>query len=129
MKCVASIEKAYFRATSQLAVGSGSTQVSDLLLELVGPQLCLVEVRRPDGCFTFAVDAGWAEMALVLNNVDTSHDLSSLQLPRSALRAVLAGWPSDWDEISDPRLEVHLSEDLVPHVSLSEDERVLDLTD
>lgn len=110
-------------------MGPGSTQISDLLLELVGPRLCLVEVRRADGCFTFAVDADWAEMVMDLGSVGDTDELCSLQLPRSALRAVLAGWPSHWDEIGEPRLEVHLSEDLVPHVSLSDNQLILDLTD
>ncbi|MFW2383719.1 MAG: hypothetical protein ACN4GZ_18355 [Acidimicrobiales bacterium] len=130
MKRAATIEKAYFRATSQLALGSGSTQISELLNEIVGPRLCLVEVRRADGCFTFAVDADWAEMGIGLSQFDPSDDeLSSLPLPRAALRAVVAGWPTDWDRIGDPRMEVHLSEDLVPHVSLLEDQPVFDLSD
>lgn len=130
MKRVASIERAYFRATSHLASGSGSTQISELLLEIVGPRLCLLEVCRPEGHFTFAVDAEWAEMATHLGEMDEGDDdLASLQLPRSALRAVIAGWPTEWDDIDQPRLKVHVSEDLVPHVSLLEEDLVFDLTD
>ena len=130
MKRVANIERAYFRATSHLASGYGSTQISELLLEMVGPRLCLLEVRRPDGRFTLAVDADWAEMVTGLGEIDEREDdLASLQLPRSALRAVIAGWPTDWDDLGQPRLEVHVSEDLLPHISLLEDDLVFDLTD
>ncbi len=116
----AMIERAYFCTTAQLGLGAGSTQLSELLLELIGTQLCLVEVRRPDGRYTFAVDADWAEMAIGLGQQGVAdEELAGLQLPRSALRAVIAGWPADWDGDGEPRLGVHLSEDLVPHVSLS----------
>ena len=91
--------------------------------------MCLVEIKRAEGCFTFAVDAEWAEMGMDLMATSCSGMDCSAQLPRSALRAVIAGWPAQWDMIEKPRLEVHLSEDLVPHISLSADQPLADLSD
>ncbi|MBT8240691.1 MAG: hypothetical protein KJN63_05645 [Acidimicrobiia bacterium] len=124
MNRAAHVQRAYFQTTSRLARGIGSTQISELLLEVAGPRLCLVELERADGCFTFAVDTDWAEMGLDLRATPCREVDCSLPLPRSALRAVIAGWPAHWDTIERPRVNVHLSEDLVPHVSLSTDDRV-----
>jgi hypothetical protein len=131
VKGAARITNAYFCAPSELAFGSGSTQLSELLSKLIGTRLCLVEVDRTDGHFTFAVDADWAEMGLLSagDGAPSEDELPSFQLPRSALRAVVAGWPADWDDVLEPRIEVHVSKDLVPHLSLADDQLVIDLSD
>lgn len=121
------ISKAYFVCTDELARGPGSTLVQNLLQEVAGPQLCLVEVMREEGPFTLAVDSGWAELGMQVTggtaccdfaNPDLA-DLVGMELPRPALRAVIDGWPDQWDDEPDPHIDVHLTEDNIPHVSLN----------
>ena len=117
----AAICHAFFTNPGKLAKGPGSALVSGLLQEIAGNYLCILEIERPDGRFSLVLDTAWAALGLQVSALDGCDELNdSVPLPRSALRAVVAGWALDWDEQINPTLGVHLSDDDIPHVSLSE---------
>ena len=116
----AAICKAYFTNPTKLTRGRGSALVSTLLEELVGDHLCILEITRPDGRFSLVLDADWADLGLQISALESDKLDEKVALPRSALNAVVAGWPLEWDEQANPKLGVHVSEDNIPHVSLSE---------
>lgn len=117
----AAIHDAYFTSALDLSKGPGSALISTLLGEVAGEWLCIVEIERADGQFSLILDAKWAVLSLQSSGLLADDDDSSDgALPRLALLAVIAGWPKDWDKTAKPKMGVHLSDDMIPHVSLSE---------
>ena len=119
----AAICKAYFIDPLDLSNGRGSALISQLITELAGPRVCVLEIERDDGRFCLILDAGWADLGVQVASISSSAGLGSAaddQLPRAALHAVIAGWPSDWDHPVDPGIDLYVSEDLIPHVSLAD---------
>lgn len=119
----AAICKAYFVDPLELSGGRGSALVSQLISEIAGPRVCVLEIERADGRFCLVLDAGWADLGVYVRSISDRSVMASLAhrpLPRAALHAVIAGWPADWDHPVDPELDLHLSDDLIPHVSLAD---------
>lgn len=117
----ATIDRAYFLRTDKLTGGPGVSLIGRFLASSVGERSCLVLITRPDGKFTLVLDPEWTELAMTQStgSVDIGEQLD-IDLPRSALRAVVEGWPDEWERFRDPALELHLSDDEVPHLWLTE---------
>lgn len=118
----AAICRAYFTDPLLLANGRGSALVSELLCELAGERICTLEIERSDGRFSLAIDADWADLGLQVSGLLLAQPgtMEDHPLPRTVLHAVIAGWPQDWDAPTNPRISLHLSDDMIPHVSIAE---------
>lgn len=117
----ATIDRAYFLRTDKLTGGPGVSLIGRFLASSVGERSCLVLITRPDGKFTLVIDPEWTELALAQSaGSGDIADQPDIDLPRSALRAVIEGWPDEWERFRDPALELHLSDDDLPHLWLME---------
>lgn len=115
------IERAYFQHADELTDGPGAVLIGQFLSSWVGERSCLVQITRDEGRFTLVLDPDWAELGLGLRALTGASSAElDMDLPRSTLRAVIRGWPEYWGQLKDPHLEVHLSDDDVPHVALTE---------
>lgn len=119
----ATIERAYFQRAAELAGGPGAILIGQFLASWVGERCCLVQITRTEGRFTLVLDPEWAELGLDLRGISKGSADLDMDLPRSSLRAVIHGWPEGWAELEDPDLELHLSDDEVPHVTLTDGTR------
>ena len=100
-------------------VGAGSVRYNDVsaaLTELVGDEFVMAQIERPEGRFTLIIDADWISFMQQL--VGSSQDLVDAgDLPRSMVRAVVAGWPCEWSETGF-EVEINDAADGVPHLRL-----------
>lgn len=116
----AHIRSATLHTGGPLPGGPGAAKISSALSELVGDRFVVAQIRRDDGRYTLIIDANW--IALAKSLVDSGQDLIEVgDLPRSMLLAVVAGWPEDW-QCSQGPVDVHLSDDGIPHLRTSETE-------
>lgn len=117
------IERVFFKSTDQLAVGPGSALIQDFLSTAVGRRVCLVLIDRPDGQFTLVIDNEWVGLGFRIRNLEPGATLADdFEIPRHAMKAVIAGWPDDWDADQTPALVTHYSADSIPHLSVNDSE-------
>lgn len=96
---------------------AGSRAIVDYLERNVGDDCAVAEIERPEGRFSLVLDGNWLQLAHAAHE-QTPALLDDLALPRNAVRAVVAGWQSDWEACSGD-LTVDLSPDHVPHLRLA----------
>ena len=114
------IDRVYFQHTAQLAAGPGSALIQEFLLATLGIRICLALIHRPDGKFTLVLDNEWVGLGVRIRDLDPSETLANdFEIPRQAMKAVIAGWPGDWDADASPTLSTHYSTDRIPHLSVN----------
>lgn len=111
------IESARFHDADAAPCGGGARAIEDYLQSHIGNDYTVVEVSRPEGCFSLIVDANWFRLAQQASRSQTDV-LGDLELPRSSLLAVVVGWSSDWVTASAD-LSVEYSTDHIPHLRLT----------
>lgn len=105
------------RDGSPLPCGEHGCAVSTALTELVGDHYAMAEIERPEGRFTLIIDAEWLTFVQQLTAGQPQDLVDVGELPRSMLRAVVAGWSDEWRSC-DSELEICEAADGIPHLRL-----------
>ncbi len=83
--------------------------------------MCLALIDRPDGKFTLVLDNEWVGLGSSIRDLESGESLTDdFEIPRLAMKAVIAGWPGDWDADASPSLSTHYSADNIPHLSVND---------
>ena len=78
-------------------------------------------IDRPDGKFTLVLDNEWIGLGVRIRDLDPGATLADdFEIPRHAVKAVIAGWPGDWDADASPTLSTHYTADNIPHLSVND---------
>ena len=109
------IASARLHRADSAAHGVGGRAIADFLQSHAGDEYAVVEVERKEGRFSLIVDPDWIEFA---RSADESI-IDDMDLPRSTLLAVVAGWAIDWSKATSEELTVVLSDDKIPHLRLA----------
>lgn len=108
------VASARIHGANSAIYGAGGQAVADYLISVAGENYAVVEIERCEGRFSLILDAEWVRLAQSTSNLDLVRDLA---LPRNVVRAVVAGWATDWSYASSD-LEIEHSSDAIPHLRL-----------
>jgi len=111
------VASARFHGARSAASGAGGQAIADYLQSHAGEEYAVVEIQRDGGRFSLIVDPEWIRLALSASTIDQNL-VDDMQLPRSTLLAVVAGWDTDWSNATSD-LTVEHSPDQIPHLRLT----------
>lgn len=106
--------------TDRIGTGPASVALGTVLEDLVGTEVCLAMVDNHDVIYTLALDPDWTRLGLeAMGNDGDTADWANFDVPRTAVRAVIGDWPEQWDRAAGGWLQAYISDDGIPHISVS----------
>lgn len=87
--------------------------------ELIAAGAAFALLSRISFRYSLAIDQEWLTFTQEVKRTQGRHVLEGVDLPRTVIRAVVEGWPDDWDQHASRPCSVSLSGDRIPHIALS----------